>query len=63
MVNISLVPRPLPDFILLPIFLHGFEIKSESGLGTRLGELEACMLWLSLYKLGRVTTCGDKITS
>ena len=45
-VNISLVLRPLPDFILLPIFLHGFEIKSESGLGTRLGEPEACMLWL-----------------
>ena len=32
----SLVPRPLPDFILQPLFLHGCEIKSESGLGTRL---------------------------
>ena len=37
----SLVPRPLPDFISQPwrkIFLHGCEIKSGSGLGTRLGE-------------------------
>ena len=37
----SLVPRPLPDFISQPwrnpIFLHGCEIKSGSGLGTRLG--------------------------
>ena len=33
---LSLVPRPLPDFISLPIFLHGCEIKSGSGLGTRL---------------------------
>ena len=33
----SLVPKPLPDFISLPIFLHGCEIKSGSGLGTRLG--------------------------
>ena len=32
----SLVPRPLPDFISQPIFLHGCEIKSGSGLGTRL---------------------------
>ena len=33
----SLVPRPLPDFISQPwIFLHGYEIKSGSGLGTRL---------------------------
>ena len=33
----SLVPRPLPDFIS-QIFLHGCEIKSGSGLGTRLGQ-------------------------
>ena len=36
----SLVPRPLPDFISQPwrkIFLHSCEIKSGSGLGTRLG--------------------------
>ena len=32
----SLVPRPLPDFISQPIFLHGCDIKSGSGLGTRL---------------------------
>jgi len=36
----SLVPRPLPDFILQPwkksIFLHGCEIKSGRGLGTGL---------------------------
>ena len=35
----SLVPRPLPDFILQPgepIFLEGGDIKSGSGLGTRL---------------------------
>ena len=32
----SLVPRPLPDFNLQPIFLHSCEIKSGSGLGTRL---------------------------
>ena len=33
----SLVPRPLPDFIsLLWCFLHNYEIKSGSGLGTRL---------------------------
>ena len=36
----SLVPRPLPDFILPsrgePIFLKGGDIKSESSLGTRL---------------------------
>ena len=33
----SLVPRPLQDFVSqLWIFLHGCEIKSGSGLGTRL---------------------------
>ena len=32
---LSLVPRPLPDFIS-QIFLHSCEIKSGSGLGTRL---------------------------
>ena len=35
----SLVPRPLPDFSCSrgePIFLEGGEIKSGSGLGTRL---------------------------
>ena len=35
----SLVPRPLPDFILQPWrthFLEGGEIKSGSGLGMRL---------------------------
>ena len=32
--RISLVPRPHPDFI--PIFLHGCEIKSGWGLGTKL---------------------------
>ena len=35
----SLVPRPLPDFILQPgepIFLEGGDINSGSGLGTRL---------------------------
>ena len=35
----SLVPRQLLDFILQPIFLHGCEIKSGSGLGTRLEHL------------------------
>ena len=36
--SVSLVPRPLPDFISQPwrkIFLHGCEIKSGSGMGTR----------------------------
>ena len=33
---ISLVPRPLPDFISQLIFLHRCKIKSGSGLGTRL---------------------------
>ena len=35
----SLVPRPHPDFISQeknPIILHGCEIKSGWGLGTRL---------------------------
>ena len=37
-VLISLVPRPLPDFISQPWRkIHGCEIKSGSGLGTRLG--------------------------
>ena len=42
--NPSLVPRPLPDFISQlwrknrKIFLHSCEIKSGSGLGTRLYE-------------------------
>ena len=36
----SLVPRPLPDFIsLLWSFLHSREIKSGSGLGTRLTKI------------------------
>ena len=42
MVTCSLVPGPLPDFISqlwIPIFLQGCEIKSGSGLGTRLGEV------------------------
>ena len=37
----SLVPRPLPDIVLIPglllIFLHSCEIKFGRGLGTRLG--------------------------
>ena len=32
----SFVPRPLPDFISQPIFLHSCTIKSGSGLGMRL---------------------------
>ena len=35
--ELSLIPRPLPDFILQPwIFLHSCNIKSGSDLGTRL---------------------------
>ena len=32
----SLIPRPLPNFILQPIFLEGGHIKSGSGLGMSL---------------------------
>ena len=54
----SLVPRPLPDFISHPIFLHGCEIKSESGLGTRLCiALVSCVLpWFRAYCRGFVHT-------
>ena len=41
----NLVPRPLPDFSSQLIFLHGCEIKSGSGLGTRLGSLHLSVFW------------------
>ena len=43
--KISLVPRPLPNFIS-PIFLHGCEIKSGSGLGTRLQKMATQMYFV-----------------
>ena len=45
----SLVPRSHPDFISHPIFLHGCEIKSGRGLGTRL--VPACIQQLILWRL------------
>ena len=36
LLEVSLVPRPLPDFISQPDFIHASEIKSGSGLGMRL---------------------------
>ena len=45
----SLVPRSHPDFISDPIFLHGCEIKSGRGLGTRL--VPACIQELILWRL------------
>ena len=42
----SLVPRPLPDLSCShgePIYLEGSEIKSGSGLGTRLATHYVCL--------------------
>ena len=42
LVSLSLVPRPLPDFISQP--WRKCEIKSGSGLGTRLGKPKITVL-------------------
>ena len=48
----GLVPRPLPDFISQPWRIHGCEIKSGSGLGTRLPFLSVqAQLWFSTVQL------------
>ena len=53
----SFVPRPLPDFISQPIFLHGSEIKSGSSLGTRLLDRHKLELQLHYNFLLWLTVC------
>ena len=60
LIGSSLVPRPLPDFISpLWNFLHSCEIKSGSGLGTRLTRVIMKYGGIEIdYKDDAFTMCG-----
>ena len=44
-ITCSLVPRPLPNFILQRIFLRSCEMKSGSGLRMRLSSIILILVW------------------